>query len=519
MAQQRRKLGTCKVKTALHVLCGLYTKQDVLRLLSSDISTWDETIEKRAFKKTGSSEDAIIIEVTNDAIAISGSGYAENLNLQALGSKGQGYIEKPQYSIGIDPENYKNARLAIPDLNRTMAVYEVTEDFDPTSKGILFDYEDPEPIDLSRTYIVYEDENDETQHVIVNNSICTPYNCEYINQYIQQGQNPVFDTKAQFTWKANVNVGTDLWNFATLLANNNIGTNGYKFIKGSYKINCRVYDSLSKAERNNPEDSENATDETDEDSARDYTELYLKSTVYRSVNSTRTNKSKVEEHEWRFKVAKYDKDGNEIDKWNRTVIGFVRDGETGHYNLAFLNNPNKVIEKITLDGVEQPIGTFPWLTPLTTYTENKEDVIQDQTYYYWSSINTNMYIFDTLAHAQDALEGLMDGLVKTFQGDDLVNMEMGDNDLAFNTNMSDCFIMGTIGLHDLANRFNYVVTDNGKLIPDLFIGLSLHQNPIDCNIDLFEMPFDLNDFCETEDYTVKFSPDITPDPEPTNGTN
>lgn len=107
MSQQRRKLGTCKLKTALHVLCGLYTKQDVLRLLSSDISTWDETIEKRAFKKTGSSEDAIIIEVTNDSIAISGQGYGENINLQALGTKGQGYIEKPQYSIGIDPENYK----------------------------------------------------------------------------------------------------------------------------------------------------------------------------------------------------------------------------------------------------------------------------------------------------------------------------------------------------------------------------------------------------------------------------
>lgn len=301
------------------------------------------------------------------------------------------------------------------------------------------------------------------------------------------------------------------------------GLVGYDYIKNSQiviKVPYKMFKSEEGARKflKYGDDSDDANKGGDEIAERNASDLYLKSTVYRSINSTRTGKTKVEEHEWRFTVEHYDNDGNEIDKWNRTVIGFVRDGQSGHYNLAFLNNPNKKISKITLDGVEQDITGFSWLTPVTTYTENKEDTIQDQTYYYWSDINTNMYIFDTLAHAQDALEGLMDGLVKTFQGDDLVKTTLNDNNLAFDTDMSDVFVLDQSDVQALARRFNAQVDVQGNLFADLFVGLSMHQNPIDCSIDLFEIPIDITAFCTTSNYHVRFSPSVTPGPEENNPT-
>lgn len=124
-----------------------------------------------------------------------------------------------------------------------------------------------------------------------------------------------------------------------------------------------------------------------------------------------------------------------------------------------------------------------------------------------------MYIFDTLAHAQNALEGLMDGLVKTFQGDDLAKTTLNDNNLAFDTDMSDVFVLTQSDVQALAKRFNSQVDAQGNLFADLFVGLSMHQNPIDCSIDLFEIPIDIMPFCTTSNYHVRFSPSVTPEPE------
>lgn len=250
---------------------------------------------------------------------------------------------------------------------------------------------------------------------------------------------------------------------------------------------------------------------------RNINTLYLKSTVYRSATSSRTQAVKVESHRWEFDVQRYNDDGTEIEKWNRGVIGFVNDTNTGHYNLGFMENTStKNLVKIRVDGVEVPKNSFSWVTGLTTYTENTKDVIEDQTYFYWSDISTNMYIFDTLYNAQQVIQGIEEGIVKMFEGDDLTNTHLNDNDLDFNTDMSDCFVLNQTDVKELAKRFNAYVTDSGDIVSDLFVGMAMHENPIDCNIDLFEMPIDVSEFCETEQYLVKFSPSVTP-PTPETG--
>ena len=245
--------------------------------------------------------------------------------------------------------------------------------------------------------------------------------------------------------------------------------------------------------------------------------LYLKSTVYRSVTSSRTQAVKVETHKWEFDVQRYNDNGTQINKWNRGVIGFVNDTNTGHYNLGFMENTaTKNLVKIRVDGVEVSKNSFSWVTGLTTYTENTKDVIEDQTYFYWSDISTNMYIFDTLYHAQQVIDGIEEGIINMFEGDDLTNTHLNDNDLDFNTDMSDCFVLDQADVQALARRFNAYVKADGSIISDLFVGMAMHENPIDCNIDLFEMPIDVSGFCEVENYVVKFSPRVTP-PTPESG--
>lgn len=251
---------------------------------------------------------------------------------------------------------------------------------------------------------------------------------------------------------------------------------------------------------------------------RNKSTLYLKATIYRSTMSTRTQAEKIETHKWEFDVLHYNDDGTEIAKWNRGVIGFVNDNiNTGHYNLGFMENTaTKNLIEIRKDGTKIDKNSFPWITPQTTYTENTKDVIEDQAYFYWSVINTNMYIFDTLAHAQQVIQGIEEGIVKMFEGDDLTNTQLNDNDLDFNTDMSDCFVLDQTDVQALARRFNAYVTSSGDIVSDLFVGMAMHENPIDCNIDLFEMPIDVSGFCEVENYVVKFSPRVTP-PTPETG--
>lgn len=286
---------------------------------------------------------------------------------------------------------------------------------------------------------------------------------------------------------------------------------------GQIKSTLPIASSLSGALKyiNNGDESELLNGGGEEVAERNIDTLYLKSTVYRSVTSSRTQAVKVESHRWEFDVQRYTDDGKQIAKWNRGVIGFVNDTNTGHYNLGFMENTaTKNLVKIRVDGVEVPKTTFSWLTGLTTYTENTKDVIEDQTYFYWSDISTNMYIFDTLYNAQQAIQGIEDGIVKMFEGDDLTNTHLNDNDLDFNTDMSDCFVLDQADVQALARRFNAYVTSDGSIISDLFVGLGIHENPIDCNIDLFEMPIDVSGFCETEHYIVKFSPRVTRNPDP-----
>lgn len=250
---------------------------------------------------------------------------------------------------------------------------------------------------------------------------------------------------------------------------------------------------------------------------RNKEKLYLYADVYRSNTSSRTEATKIESYKVEFEVQRYNDDGTEIEKWNRGVIGFVNDNWDGYRNLGFMQNTaTKNLLKITEQGNDIPINNFQWLTGKTTYTENTKDFVDIDPYFFYANIRTNMYIFDTLHHAQQSIEGIEEGIVKMFEGDDLTNTHLNDNDLDFNTDMSDCFVLSQTDVQALARRFNAYVTSSGEIISDLFVGMAMHENPIDCNIDLFEIPINITGFCEVENYVVKFSPRVTP-PTPETG--
>lgn len=293
------------------------------------------------------------------------------------------------------------------------------------------------------------------------------------------------------------------------------------------KINSTlpIADSLSGALKyvNNGDESELLDGDDSQTSERNINTLYYEAKIYRSSTSTRTNPTLIESHRWEFDVQRYNDDGTEKPKWNRGVFGFVNDSwcsGTSHYNLDFIKNTstNNLI-KIRLDGVEQDKDTFFTTTSTTTpttgrttYTENVTESIQSGTFYYYARVNTNMYIFDTLQHARDVISGLSDdltGIVKKFVGDSIDPMTLQNNELNFDTDMSDTFILDNDDVKALATRFNAYVSADGTIISDLFVGLAMHQNPIDCSIDLFSMPISLTDFVEVESYTVKFSPTLS----------
>lgn len=522
----RRKIGVVKLKTALNVLCGLYAKQDVLRLLSSNPETWEETVEKRCFKKTGSSTDAIIIECTNDSIAISGLGYGENVNLQALGQKGQTYIEKPQYSIGIDEENYKNARIAIPDLNRLMGVYEVSEDFDPTSKGLLFDFEDPNPIDLMRTYIVYEDANNDTQHTVIDNSICTPYNCDSITQYYQQGQNPVFDTKSAFAWKANIGQGIDLWDIRAILAANNTSTNGYKLIKGSYKINCRVYDSLDKAEVNDPAESENATDEQDETPAEDRTVVLFYTDKVSRTTFGQNDTADYFSHTIQFRVQYKTNEGEKIIEPKQAIVGYVKSSieQSTFSNIEWVkHSKTKILDaKWTYgpEGGQKHSGKTP--PNETPDIMGFYDQVRIDNYNYRAKFGTNMLIFANRSDAERYLDGdlsvrpIYDGNSGRFdeQGDIGDRYIYNTQSYDISNEMSSVWILNKAQLDDLASVLATGLT-KAEIGDELLLNITRSTarsftalaEPVDMVCDLFWLPVSVTEFCNSHEDTMQFGED------------
>lgn len=284
-------------------------------------------------------------------------------------------------------------------------------------------------------------------------------------------------------------------------------------------LSGKMASSEASARRYLLEDDESGLIDGEEEeviSERNITTLYLESKVYRSATSTRTSPTLVESKKWEFDVQRYNDDGTEKPKYNRGVFAFVNDAWTsssGHYNLGFIKNTatNNLV-KVRVNGIEVDKDSFSWVTGLTTYVENTKETVQDGTFYYYSKINTNMYIFDTLEHAQQAISSIgadLEGITKKFVGDSIDPMTLQNNELNFDTDMSDTFILNNADVKALATRFNAYVSTDGTIISDLFVGLAMHQNPIDCSIDLFSMPIALTDFVDVESYTVKFSPTVS----------
>lgn len=241
---------------------------------------------------------------------------------------------------------------------------------------------------------------------------------------------------------------------------------------------------------------------------REY-KLYYYADIYKTQFSHRKPSSKIGREKFEFIVKMRDKDGNAINKYNRGVIGWVDDSNAdGRKNLRFMKNTatNNYLYA-NVDGTK--IENFDFTNAYTTYTKNfKPD---DDIYYYYANIQTNMYIFDTLANAQNFLDGLNDkliGILEDFsQIDNTTDTVMNDNDVASDTNMSNAYILSKVDLHLLARAFN-VQVNNGNIVQSLFVGLSIYQNPIDCNIDLFGLPFEVSEFTDYTPETIDFNPII-----------
>ena len=117
-----------------------------------------------------------------------------------------------------------------------------------------------------------------------------------------------------------------------------------------------------------------------------------------------------------------------------------------------------------------------------------------------------MYIFDTLQHAVDAMTGAIDGLLKFTEEEETTPTPLNENDILTDVGMSNTYILTEVSLKTLTQCFNVQVDTNANLFSKMFVGMSMHSNPIDSCIDLFAMPIDAEDFCECEWETIDFNP-------------
>lgn len=223
--------------------------------------------------------------------------------------------------------------------------------------------------------------------------------------------------------------------------------------------------------------------------------LYYYADIYRTQFSHRSPSQKVARKKIEFVVKARDDKGETIPKFKYGVIGVVDDeNPNGYYNVKFEKDGNiDNVVKIYVDG--QEVSDFNFGTCESVWSDNFKP--NDGAWYYYARVQTNIKITSLLG---DALQSA--------QGDDLEPMEFNDNGIRLDTGMSETYILTNYDLHRLAECFNVQVTSDGGLLSSMFVGMSMHQNPIDCCIDLFALPFDANEFCTTATETIDFNPVI-----------
>lgn len=181
---------------------------------------------------------------------------------------------------------------------------------------------------------------------------------------------------------------------------------------------------------------------------------------------------------------------------------------TDYKNITFVKNPAFNVYKILENGVDVT-RSYDWSRRFTVWKNNV--LFNDE--YYWSNIVTNMYIFETYQKGLDAIQsGIIDGLLSDSPIPDTTPTPLSDNEIDYDGGMSETFLLTKADMNKLADRLTIEVSADGSVLRNMFVGLSMHNNPIDVVIDLFALPIQVDDFVETEETSIDFNPRTHQDP-------
>lgn len=222
---------------------------------------------------------------------------------------------------------------------------------------------------------------------------------------------------------------------------------------------------------------------------------------YYGVGSTITVPSGATGYKIEFKRS--DGARNPISVMGGLTLAFSSESTATDYkNLAFVKNPAFDVYKIELNG-QDITNSFDWSQRWTVWTNNN---LFDG-YYYWSNIVTNMYVFDSYENAVNAIEhGIIDGLLVNANIGDTEKTPLEDNEIDYDGGMSETFLLTKDTINQLADRLTIEVSADGSVLRNMFVGLSMHNNPVDVVIDLFALPIEVTDFVTTEVSKIDFNP-------------
>ncbi|MCQ2077726.1 MAG: hypothetical protein MJZ20_12005 [Bacteroidaceae bacterium] len=181
---------------------------------------------------------------------------------------------------------------------------------------------------------------------------------------------------------------------------------------------------------------------------------------------------------------------------------------TDYKNITFVRNNAFEVYKILENDVDVT-RSYDWSRRFTVW---KNNVLYNEEYY-WSNIVTNMFIFETYQKGLDAIQsGIIDGLLSDTPIPDTAPTPLADNEIDYDGGMSETFLLTKADINKLADRLTIEVSTDGSVLRNMFVGLSMHNNPIDVVIDLFALPIKIDDFVETEEADIDFNPRTHQDP-------
>lgn len=301
----------------------------------------------------------------------------------------------------------------------------------------------------------------------------------------------------------------------------------YRELSFKFQSTCKLFmDSKSIDEYNATGDEsgsiENLYPKEKEPTKDRTTILYMNTVEYKSEFSIRKPSEIVGYRQVKFYVRSTTETGDKIKYINRAVVGFCQNNSSSYRNLHFLKNDAFEVYKIETRYAKSgawtdATKTFDWSTYFSVYKENSFY----NGYYYWSTIDTNMYIFDSLISAQKGIQGLLDGLIDGgFGVSDTVETTLTDNIVDYDCGMSETWILDEESARKLATQFNMELNNNNtNIIGDVIIGLSMYQNPIDVVVDFFDIPIEIDDFYESEYDSFSFGINVNEILPPNNDDN